>query len=135
MFKRTLCVAAFVGLAVAGHAAGHSEAVQTTIQSQLNAFEAGEFDRAFEFASPTIQRMFQSPEMFENMVRQGYPMVVNNSRVDFLELREISGRVWQKVLIQGTDGSAFVLDYQMIETPDGWQINGVQILPSVGVGV
>jgi len=27
-----------------------------------------------------------------------------------------------------------MLDYQMIETSDGWQINGVQLLPGVGIG-
>jgi hypothetical protein len=24
----------------------------------------------------------------------------------------------------------YILDYQMIETPEGWQINGVQVIPA-----
>jgi hypothetical protein len=31
-------------------------------------------------------------------------------------------------------GKAHFLDYQMIETPEGWQINGVQLLEAAAVG-
>ena len=47
----------------------------------------------------------------------------------FLELREIAGRLWQMVMIRDAQGDLHVLDYQMIETAQGWQINGVQLLP------
>jgi hypothetical protein len=31
-------------------------------------------------------------------------------------------------------GRTHTLDYQMIETSEGWQINGVQLLKSEGLG-
>jgi len=31
-------------------------------------------------------------------------------------------------------GRTHLLDYQMVETAQGWQINGVQLLPQTGVG-
>ncbi len=31
-------------------------------------------------------------------------------------------------------GRTYLLDYMMVETPEGWQINAVQLLPQQGVG-
>ena len=42
--------------------------VQTTITSQLDAFLQDDFARAFEYASPSIQRMFRNSDNFGMMV-------------------------------------------------------------------
>ena len=68
------------------------------------------------------------------MVQNGYPMVWSPGEVRFLELREIAGYLWQKVFIRDQTGATHGLDYQMIRTPEGWRINGVQILRAPGVG-
>ena len=126
------------GLTLAGAAFGQSAAdgaaISETIQSQMDAFKARDAEAAFQFASPNIKGMFGTPERFGTMVEQGYPMVWNNDEVQYLELREIAGRLWQKVMIRDASGGLTMLDYQMIETPEGWQINGVQILPMPGIG-
>ncbi|MCF8485317.1 MAG: DUF4864 domain-containing protein [Rhodobacteraceae bacterium] len=109
--------------------------IQNTIQSQLNAFVADDFATAFTFASPTIKGMFGTSENFGMMVQKGYPMVHRPADVTMLELREVAGNLWQRVMITDQQGRTHLLDYQMVETPDGWQINGVQLLPSPGVGV
>lgn len=108
--------------------------IRSTIAQQLDAFEAKDFDAAFAFASPTIKNIFRSVSNFETMVQRGYPMVVQNSSVKFLELREINGRMWQKVMIQDRLGVFHILDYQMIQNDGVWQINGVQLLPTPDVG-
>jgi hypothetical protein len=54
--------------------------------------------------------------------------------VRFLELRDIDGALWQKVMIRDQAGEFHVLDYQMIQTAEGWQINGVQLLRAPDVG-
>jgi hypothetical protein len=110
-------------------------AIEGTIQNQLDAFVADDFATAFTFASPTIKSMFGTPENFGAMVTQGFPMVHRPGNVQMLELREVAGNLWQRVLITDQAGSSHLLDYMMIETPDGWQINAVQILPAVGTGV
>jgi hypothetical protein len=110
-------------------------AIEGTIQNQLNAFRADDFATAFTFASPTIKGIFGTPENFGAMVTQGFPMVHRPGNVQMLELREVAGNLWQRVLITDAAGASHVLDYMMIETPDGWQINAVQILPAVGTGV
>ncbi|MGL5011020.1 MAG: DUF4864 domain-containing protein [Paracoccaceae bacterium] len=109
--------------------------IEATISNQLNAFIADDFARAFTFASPNIKGIFGTPENFGAMVTQGYPMVHRPANVQMLELREVAGNLWQRVLITDAAGETHLLDYQMIETPDGWQINGVQLLPEVGTGV
>jgi hypothetical protein len=51
-----------------------------------------------------------------------------------MELREVAGNLWQRVMVTDEAGQTFLLDYMMVQTADGWQINAVQLLSSVGVG-
>ena len=128
-------VTAFVtALFLATAATAQEGPIRNTIQSQIDAFLADDFATAFNFASPTIKGLFGSADRFGQMVQQGYPMVHRPQTVRMLDLREVNGRLWQKVMITDQQGRTHVLDYQMIETPEGWQINGVQLLPDVGVG-
>ena len=115
-------------------AAAQESAMQQTILNQLDAFRADDFEQAFTFASPTIKGIFMTPQNFGAMVTEGYPMVHRPGAVKMLESRDVAGRLWQKVMITDQAGRTHILDYQMVETPDGWQINGVQLLPEPGVG-
>lgn len=129
---------AFAGLLTAAFLAlpalAQEAPIQNTIQNQLNAFMADDFATAFTFASPTIKGLFGTSDNFGMMVRNGYPMVHRPADVKMLELREVAGNLWQRVMITDQQGRTHILDYQMVETAEGWQINGVQILPSPGVG-
>jgi hypothetical protein len=69
------------------------------------------------------------------MVTQGYPMVWRPGDVRYLELREEGGSHWQKVMITDQAGRVHILQYRMIDTPEGWRINGVQILDSADPSV
>lgn len=109
-------------------------AIESVIQGQIDAFLADDFDGAYEFASPGIKTIFGSVERFAAMVQQGYPMVYRPSDVQFLELRSIDGAVWQKVLLRDGAGAFHALDYQMLPTDDGWQINAVRLLRAPQVG-
>jgi hypothetical protein len=80
-----------------------------------------------------IQGMFGTPENFGMMVRNGYPMVWDNSDVRFLDRTEFQSQTRQEVQIQGPQSLFYILDYQMIETPDGWRINSVQVIPTPDV--
>jgi hypothetical protein len=109
-------------------------AIETVIQQQFDAFRAEDVGTAFSFASPGIKGMFGTPENFGRMVRNGYPMVWRPAEVQFLDLREVAGNLWQRVMVTDQAGRTHLLDYQMVETGQGWQINGVQLLPQPGVG-
>ena len=117
-------------LAVVAQDAGGSTAIETVISDQLADFNARDVPGAWEHASPTIQGMFGTPETFGTMVENGYPMVWDNSDARFFELREEAGALRQKVMIEDPQGRAWILDYEMIELPEGWKINGVQVLPA-----
>ncbi|WP_341366953.1 DUF4864 domain-containing protein [Yoonia sp. BS5-3] len=111
-----------------------ARAIEGVIGNQLQAFNDRDVDAAWQYASPNIQAIFRTPENFGQMVQRGYPMVWNNADAQFLELREIAGRLWQKVMIRDARGGLHLLDYEMIETGAGWQINAVQLLPAPDVG-
>ncbi len=117
-----------------GTGAGAEAGIEAVIDGQMQAFRAEDVEGAFSFASPNIKGIFGSPENFGTMVQRGYPMVWDNADIRYLELREIDGRLWQKVIVQDEAGTLHALDYQMIETPDGWQIDGVQLLDAPDVG-
>jgi len=109
-------------------------AIEGVIENQITALKADDFTTAFTFASPNIQGIFGTAENFGAMVAQGYPMVYRPDAVRMLELRMVAGNLWQRVMITDQTGRTHLLDYMMIETPDGWQINAVQLLPEQGVG-
>ena len=108
--------------------------IQSTITSQIEAFQADDFAAAFSFASPTIQGLFGTPENFGAMVQSGYPMVYRPADVQMLDLREIAGRLYQRVLLRDGQGRGYMLDYQMVETEEGWRINGVDLVTQPDVG-
>ena len=62
------------------------------------------------------------------MVERGYPMVLRPNQVRYLELREVAGNLWQRVLITDQDGRLHLLDYQVVGGGSDWKINAVQIL-------
>ena len=126
--------AVLTAFALALPAQAQEAPIQSTIQSQLDAFLADDFARAFTFASPMIKGMFGTSDNFGTMVQQGYPMVARHGAVQMLELRTVAGNLWQRVMITDTMGRTHLLDYQMIETTDGWQINAVQLLPAQDIG-
>lgn len=115
-------------------AAAQDAPIRATIEDQLQAFQADDFATAFTFASPTIRSIFGTPENFGRMVSEGYPMVHRPAGVKMLELREVAGGLWQRVMITDQSGRTHLLDYQMIEAENGWQINAVHLLKAEGVG-
>ncbi|WP_209507897.1 MULTISPECIES: DUF4864 domain-containing protein [unclassified Ruegeria] len=125
---RRLLLALSLSAGLASGAFAQSAEIEANIAAQIQAFRADDFATAFTFASPNIQRLFRNPDNFGAMVRNGYPMVRRPADVSFLELREVDGALWQKVMITDGNGRVHLLDYQMIPLTEGWKINGVQLL-------
>ncbi|MEM1314249.1 MAG: DUF4864 domain-containing protein [Pseudomonadota bacterium] len=131
-----LCVAGAGAWAqeAGGPAAAAAGAIETVIASQIDAFLRDDFEGAFAFASPNIRRVFGSSERFGAMVRQGYPMVWRPRGWRFAELAPARGRLRQAVVFEDAGGAVHVADYYMVETEDGWRIDGVTLRPKVGAG-
>ena len=100
-------------------------AIRAVIQGQLDAFRADNAGQAFAYASPAIQSIFKNADTFLSMVRTGYQPVYRPREVEFRDLADIDGRLTQRVLLVGPDGTVVVAHYFMQRQPDGsWLING-----------
>lgn len=120
--------AALAGSLAAQEVLAPEPSIEATIQSQIDAFLQDDFVTAFTFAAPNIRNIFRTPENFGRMVQQGYPMVWRPDSVRYGDLREIAGRLWQRVIIKDVDGNLHYLDYSVAQVDGEWRITGVQIL-------
>ncbi len=109
-------------------------AIEGVISGQIAALQADDFGAAFEFASPAIRRIFGDSDRFGTMVREGFPMVWRPGSVTFLELRDVGGQKIQRVMIRDQSGALHILQYQMIQAGERWQINGVHLEEGAEIG-
>ena len=58
-----------------GVGAADRAAIRQVIEGQLDAFRRDDGVAAFSFASPSIRRMFETPDIFMDMVLRGYQEV------------------------------------------------------------
>ena len=111
--------------ALAGVGEADRAAIREVVRSQLAAFQRDDGAAAYAFASPMIQQMFPSVEVFMSMVRTGYVPVYRPREVEFRELVDFRGEPTQLVLLVGPDGVPVLAHYMMQRQPDGtWRING-----------
>jgi hypothetical protein len=102
-----------------------STAIRQVIQDQLAAFRRDDAPGAYAFAAPGIQTIFPTPDIFMNMVRQGYPPVYRPAEVEFRTLTRTGDRITQDVYMVGPDGRGVIARYSMERQPDGhWKISG-----------
>jgi hypothetical protein len=132
--RRLFILVFAVGAGLSFGAAQAQSALDNVISEQLDAFNDRDIVGAFDFASPMIKRIFGRPENFGIMVQRSFPMIWDNTSVRFLAKREEGGAIFQRVLVIGKDGIAYMFDYKMIETQQGWQIDGVNFVPTPDVG-
>ena len=113
---------------------GDAGGIRAIIAAQIDAFLAEDVDTAFSYASSGIQKVFRTPERFGAMVEGGYPMVWRPAETRFLELREIDGAPWQKVLLRDSAGVWHLVDYRMVFADGAWRIDGVDLMKRAEVG-
>ena len=131
---RPLALALLLGLAPAVLKAQDSP-IETVIEGQREAFNDRDVAEAWTYASPMIRGMFGNPRNFGMMVERGYPMVWTNRDAAFLDRREENGAVYQRLSLRDAAGGTHLLEYKMIETAQGWRIDGVWLLPAPDLGV
>ena len=110
-------------------------AIRSVIENQMAAFKVDDGPAAFAYASPTIQELFQTPEIFMSMVKTGYAPVYRPQEVEFRELMQAARGPVQVVHIVGPDGRAVLALYSMEQQPDGsWRIDGCTLTEAPDVG-
>ena len=110
------------------------DSIQAVIADQIAAFQANDVERAFTHAAPNIQRIFQTPERFGQMVQQGYPMVWRPARYEWLKIVETDFGLVQVVLFEDQRGRLHEAGYLMQQVDGVWRINGVKLREAQGIG-
>ena len=110
---------------VAAQESGQAPGIEATIQRQIEAFLAEDVNTAFAIASPTIQRLFGTPENFGRMVQSSFPMVWRPSAVDYVDQSARADAVMQLVKVTDSAGADHWFAYEMVRIGLDWRINGV----------
>jgi hypothetical protein len=106
--------------------------IKSVIQKQLEAFSAGDYEGAYQYASRNIQSAL-SLEEFEVMVRNGFPQMTNSRRTAFgrIVLSKDGTRAEAIVHVTGTDHVTIIARYELVREALGWKNNGVTILEHI----
>ena len=97
------------------------------VYSQLDAFRASDYPRAYFQASYSMQQKFK-PEQFVEMIRQNYAGVVQADRVEFGMVRCRDQRALIQVFFIGRDGGVQPSIYSLIYEDKTWKIDGARML-------
>jgi Domain of unknown function (DUF4864) len=104
-------------------------AAQNVIRSQEQAFARDDAAAAWSHASPALQEVFQRPEIFMQMVQQGYAPVYRHKSFEFGEAKAASGQIAQRVHIVDENGEAWEALYTLERQADGsFRITGCSLL-------
>lgn len=106
--------------------------IEAVIQSQISAFQADNFEAAFSFAAPNIQRAFGNSKRFAQMIVNSFPMVWRPAQVQYLKLTRSGPYALQRVMVTDQQNTLHILLYQLVPINEDWRISGVQILPMPG---
>ncbi len=137
--RKTLVTALLLGtLSLTAYAGSLSTSDQTAVEgvitNQLTALEANRRAEAFSYATPILQKMFKSPDIFMGMVQQGYAPLLNPQSYKFGDsFVDPQGRPAQRVMITADDGKRYEAVYYMEQQEDGsWKIGGCTLLEIPG---
>jgi hypothetical protein len=105
------------------------------ISGQIDAFRADDGARAYSYAAPNIRQIFPTPDIFMQMVKQGYKPVYRPRSFKFGQAGDDPyGRPSQRVTLVGPDGKTYEALYSMERQPDGtWRIQGCTLLQVPGL--
>ena len=99
--------------------------IKSIVNQQLEAFKNDDFEKAYSFASPTIKKMFSSPEVFRKMVIGGYQAVYRPQSIKIGSVEIIKGVATLKVYLIDPNGEFVTANYLMEQQEDGeWLIGG-----------
>jgi hypothetical protein len=106
---------------------------QSLIRSQEQAIVHDDATAAYSFASPAIQSMFGTADIFMSMVKQGYPPIYRHRSFEFGDAQTVDeNTIRQMVNIVDAEGVAWVALYTLERQPDGsLKISGCSLMKAV----
>ncbi|MEO6993611.1 MAG: DUF4864 domain-containing protein [Lacunisphaera sp.] len=101
------------------------EEVQATVETQLNALRAGNFEQAYELASAGIKAQFDV-RLYAELIRRGYPVLLQANEAELGIVRDKNEAFAQvRVTILDRQKRATVYSYSLVKEKAGWRINGL----------
>ena len=109
--------------------------IETTVNAQTSAFSSDDFELAYSFASPSF-RSNVTLEGFVGIIAGSYGPLIESSELIFSDcLVDLgSGLALIDVRFLQAGNDVYGLRYLMIETMDGWRVQGASNLELVGEG-
>ena len=103
----------------------------SVVNSQLTAFRAADFSRAYRNASTRVQQKFSLPQ-FENMIRRNYAeMMTETQRVEFGDVQAQGESAILQVFFFADSGQTRAFLYSFVVEDGVWKIEGVEPVPVV----
>jgi hypothetical protein len=111
------------------------EAIEITVNSQTQAFAQDNFELAYSFASPSF-RSSVSLDGFVAIIAGSYGPLIESSELRFSDCLANSNGGFALIDVSFLQAGDFVyaLRYLMVETSDGWRVDGASDLEVVGEG-
>ncbi|MGI3901544.1 MAG: DUF4864 domain-containing protein [Janthinobacterium lividum] len=104
--------------------------IQSTITSQIEAFDQGDAVKAESFASPAIKTMFPDPSGFFGMVKQSYSPLIHPRSTHFEPTVTAPEGTVQHVTIVAADGIVWTAVYSLEKVDGRWVISGCVLVKS-----
>lgn len=110
---------------------------QDAITSQIEAFRHKDAKNALKWAGAGFQAAFPTPEaFFVAIIGSGYAPIMESRSHSFGTFEKLSDKaVVQEVKFVGTDQSLYEAFYQLAEEPEGWRVQGVQLIKQNAIGI
>ena len=112
-----------------------SNGMQQTINSQTKAFSEEEFELAYSYASPNFQNNVNL-RSFVAIIAGSYGPLISSSSLSFsdclMDPEESFGIIDVSFLQSGEN--VYALRYLMVDTADGWRVEGASNLEVIGKG-
>jgi hypothetical protein len=113
-----------------------AKAIQTVVQSQLNAFAEDDAARAFALATAETRSLIGSADDFLRMIKEEYEPIYRHRRAIYSDPEVIDGNTIQMVRVTDRDNHVWVAIFKMQREADGnWKIDGCQLLQTTSVSV
>ncbi len=103
--------------------------VQLAVATELTAFKERDSSKAYELASPELQKKFSSALKFATMMRITYWEIYDHVSFKFLGRSSSDSHEIQKVEVTGSDGEPYIVLYKLVKDPSGkWLIDDLILL-------
>lgn len=113
-----------------------AKAIQSVVQSQLDAFAQDDAAHAFALATSSTRQQLGSADNFLTLVREMYRPVYRNRLAIFATPEIVNGQVIQAVRLTDPDSRVWIAIYWMERESDGdWKIDNCQLLATESISI